>query len=122
MEKKIGDYAFIIGVVVAIILGIASQALGGAVVWLTSLLILAGLVIGFLNVTGKETKEFLWVSVALVVTAFAGNASGSLASVQVIGPYLQEIFKRILEVVVPATIVVALKDIWGLAKEGQEIK
>ncbi len=122
MEKKIGDYAFIIGVVVAIILGIASPALAGATTWLTSLLIVAGLAIGFLNVTGKETKEFLWVAVALVVTTFAGNASGTLASVQVLGPYLQGIFNSILAVVVPATIVVALKDIWGLAKEGQEFK
>ena len=122
MEKKIGDYAFIIGVVVAIVLGIASPALGSSVVWLTSLLIIAGLAIGFLNVTGKETKEFLWVSVALVVTAFAGNASGTLGTVQVIGPYLQGMFNSILAVVVPATIVVALKEICELAKEGQEIK
>ena len=122
MEEKMGDYAFIIGVVVAVVLGIASPALGGATTWLTSLLILAGLVIGFLNVTGKETKEFLMVSLALVITAFAGNASGTLGSVQVLGPYLQGILNSILAVVVPATIVVALKDIWGLTKEGQEMK
>ena len=119
MEKKIGDYSFIIGVIVAVVLGIAAPALGSsAVLWLTTLLILAGIAIGFLNVSGKETKDFLLVAVSLVIVAFAGNASGTLGNVQVIGAYLQGIFNSILAIVVPATIVVALKEIWELSKEG----
>jgi len=77
-----------------------------------------GLAIGFLNVSGKETKDFLLVAVSLVIVAFAGNASGTLGNVQVIGAYLQGIFNSILAIVVPATIVVALKEIWELSKEG----
>ena len=41
-----------------------------------------------------------------------------LGNVQVIGAYLQGIFNSILAIVVPATIVVALKEIWELSKEG----
>ncbi|MBI2108321.1 hypothetical protein HYU10_00195 [Candidatus Woesearchaeota archaeon] len=120
MEKKLGSYSFIVGVIVAIVLGVASPQLGvQAVTWLTSLLIVAGLVIGFLNVTGKETKEFLMVSVALVIVAFAGKDLVSLENVEIIGNYLQGIFQSVLAIVIPATIVVALKDIWELAKEGQ---
>jgi len=119
MEKKIGSYSFIVGVIVAVVLGIAASALGTATPWLISLLILAGLVVGFLNVSGKETKEFVLMSVSLVIVAFAGNASSTLGSVQVVGPYLQGILSSILAFVVPATVVVALKDIWGLAK-GEE--
>ena len=119
MEKKIGSYSFIIGVIVAVVLGIAASALGTAAPWLTSLLIIAGLVVGFLNISGKETKEFVLMSVSLVIVAFAGNASGTLGGVQVVGPYLQGIFNSIIAFVVPATVVVALKDIWALAK-GEE--
>jgi len=121
MEKKIGDYSFIIGVIVAVVLGIAQPALDSSwVTWLTTLLILAGLVIGFLNVSGKETKDFLLVAVSLVIVSYVATATGNnyLGNVQVIGAYLQGIFNSILSIVVPATIVVALKEIWELAKEG----
>src|SRR3989338_7117098 len=121
MEKKIGDYSFIIGVIVAVVLGIAQPALDSSwVTWLTTLLILAGLVIGFLNASGKETKDFLLVAVSLVIVSYVATATGNnyLGNVQVIGAYLQGIFNSILSIVVPATIVVALKEIWELAKEG----
>lgn len=117
MEKQIGNYSFIIGVILAVVLGLASQQLGTASAWLWSLLIVLGLVVGFLNVTGKETKEFLWVTVALVVVAFAGSAQiSSWSNVQVIGQYLSGIFNSILAFVIPASVVVALKDVWALAR------
>lgn len=117
MEKQIGNYSFIIGVIIAVVLGLASQQLGTASAWLWSLLIVLGLVVGFLNVTGKETKEFLWVTVALVVVAFAGSAQiSSWGNVQLIGQYLSGIFNSILAFVIPASVVVALKDVWALAK------
>ncbi len=120
MEKQIGSYSFIIGVIVAVVLGLAATQLGSAAPWLWSLLVVLGLVVGFLNVSGKETKEFLWVTVALVVVAFAGSAQiNSWSNVELIGPYLKAIFDAILAFVVPATVVVALKDVWDLAKGGE---
>lgn len=117
MEKQIGNYSFIIGVIVAVVLGLAAPKLGTATAWLWSLLIVLGLVVGFLNISGKETKEFLWVTVALVVVAFAGSAQiSSWSNVELIGPYLKGIFDAILAFVVPATVVVALKDVWDMAK------
>lgn len=120
MEKQIGNYAFIIGVIIAVVLGLASGQLGGAAVWLWSLLVVLGLAVGFLNVSGKETKEFLWVAVALVVVAFAGSAQiGFWEDVKFIGTYLQGVFNNILAFVVPTTIVVALKDVWALARSNE---
>ena len=86
MEKQVGNYSFIVGVIIAVVLGLAAPMLGTATTWLWSLLVVLGLIVGFLNVSGKETKEFLWVTVALVVVAFAGSAQiGSWANVQFIG-------------------------------------
>ncbi len=120
MEKKIGHYSFIVGVILAIILGLFSTFLGAAAMWLTSLLVLLGLVVGFLNVTGKETKEFLLVATILVIVSFAGG-SGSLASLEAfgIGAYLVGIFEQIMAFVIPAAIVVALKDVLSLAQNPQ---
>jgi len=120
MEKKIGNYSFIIGVIVAVVLGLASAQLGSAEAWLWSLLIVLGLVVGFLNVSGKETKDFLLVTVSLVIVAYAGSAQiSSWNNVQFIGVYIKGIFDSILALVVPASVVVALKEVWELAKGEQ---
>jgi len=118
MEKQIGNYSFIIGVIIAMVLGLAAQKTGSAEPWLWSALVVLGLIVGFLNVSGKETKEFLWVTVALVVVAYAGSAQVKSweTQVQIIGPYLKSIFDSILAFVVPASIIVALKEVWELAK------
>jgi len=115
MDKRVGNYSFIIGVIIAIVLGVVS--LGAAQPWLASLLVVLGLIVGFLNVTGKETKEFLLVAVVLIVAAAMGGASATLGGVQYIGPYLSGILTQVLAFVVPATVIVALKDIWGLGQQ-----
>jgi len=117
MEEKIGRYSFIGGVIIAIVLGLVpGDTLGTASAWLISLLVLLGLIVGFLNVTGKETKEFMTVATVLIIAAFAGGAEGTLSQVQIIGQYLQGIFHSVLAFVVPATVIVGLKDIWSLGQ------
>ncbi|MBI2207882.1 hypothetical protein HYU50_00125 [Candidatus Woesearchaeota archaeon] len=117
MEEKIGHYSFIAGVIIAFVLGLASSYLGAqAVAWLTSLLVVLGSVVGFINVTGKETKEFMLVATVLIIAAFAGGATDILGGVEVVGPYLKGIFLHILAFVVPATVVVGLKDVWSLGQ------
>lgn len=116
MDKRVGNYSFIIGVIIAIVLGVFS--LGTATPWLASLLVVLGLIVGFLNVAGKETKEFLLVAVVLVIAASMGGASATLGGVRYIGQYLSGIFTQVLAFVVPATVIVALKDIWSLGQVG----
>ncbi len=115
MDKRVGNYSFIIGVIIAIVLGVVS--LGAITPWLASLLVVLGLIVGFLNVTGKETKEFLLVATVLIIAASMGAGAGAyLQGVTIIGDYLAGIFGQLLAFVVPATIVVALKDIWALGQ------
>ena len=117
VDKRVGGYSFIIGVILAIVLGLASGALGAeAATWLGSLLVVLGLIVGFLNVTGKETKEFLIVAAILVLVAYAGNAATGLGGVLYLGSYIAAIFNQLLAFVVPATIIVALKEILALAQ------
>ena len=114
MDKRVGNYSFIIGVIIAIVLGIVS--LGAATPILASLLVILGLIVGFLNVTGGETQEFLIVAIILIIVAGMGGAGATLEGVEIIGDYLVGIFTQILAFVVPATVVVALKDIWRLGQ------
>ena len=117
MDKRVGSYSFIAGVVIAVILGLFAAYITGQVsAILISLLVLLGLIVGFMNVAGKETKEFLTVGVILAVVAYVGGAA-ELGKIMYIGSYLVSIFSNIMAFVVPAVIVVGLKDVLRLAKE-----
>ena len=99
--QKVGSWAFIIGVLIAIIAGFFPLS-----PVLTSILIVLGLIVGFLNITGTETNQFLFAALVLVVVAGVGG--GLLSQIQTIGEVLKTIFAGMMTFVVPATIVVAL--------------
>ncbi|MBI3027667.1 hypothetical protein HYY70_06165 [Candidatus Woesearchaeota archaeon] len=68
--RKLGEWAFIIGVVLAILFGlIPSQWEGMA----TLVLVVLGLIVGFLNVTEKESTPFLVAAAALMITGLSGS-------------------------------------------------
>ena len=112
LVAKVGSWAFIIGVVVALLIGVFST--GGAPI-ATTVLIVLGLIVGLLNVTGRETTPFLLASVSLVIVSYMGGPV--LSAVAQIGPVLESILGAITTFVIPATIIVALKAIYALAHD-----
>ncbi|MBI2574745.1 hypothetical protein HYV82_02575 [Candidatus Woesearchaeota archaeon] len=111
---KIGSWAFILGVIIAVVAGVLQAQSETPSPMLTSLLIVLGLVVGFLNVTGKETTPFLLATVSLVIVSMGGDVLGKVATV---GPYISGVLGSIMTFVVPATIIVALKAIYALASD-----
>ncbi|MBI2558352.1 hypothetical protein HYW20_03440 [Candidatus Woesearchaeota archaeon] len=115
MAGKMGEWAFVIGVLVAVLIGLFSSKLSGDVKgWLVLLLVVLGLIVGFLNVSEKESTPFLVAAAALLVTGTAGD---TLMIIPTIGDYLSGIVKAIAVFVAPAAIVVALKSIKSLASD-----
>ena len=113
MAGKMGEWSFVIGIVLAILLGfVPSDWLGMA----TLVLVVLGLLVGFLNITEKETTPFLVASIALLATS---NAAGSLGKIppEALGRFLVGAVYNIAAFVAPAAIVVAIKAIWALAKD-----
>lgn len=110
---KVGSWAFIIGVVIALIVGLTANVEESPII--TSIIVVLGLIVGFLNVTGRETTPFLLAALSLVlVSEFGGN---SLSQVTYIGRYLGGTLTALMFFVVPATIIVALKAIYALAHD-----
>ncbi|MEK6933046.1 MAG: hypothetical protein AABW56_04620 [Nanoarchaeota archaeon] len=105
-SSKIGGWAFILGVVVAVLIGLFGNL---SPLWLTILVVL-GLLVGFLNVTGAESTDFLLAAVALVIVVAFGR--DVLSAVALLGRVLE----AMIAFVVPATVVVALKAIYSLAR------
>jgi hypothetical protein len=112
--NSVGGWAFIVGVIIALGLGILS-AIGIPLNWLLGILVVAGLVVGFFNVGGDETHRYLVAAAVLVIVASLGSAS--LGAVPLLGAYLATTLQTLLLFVVPATVVVALKEIYAIAKD-----
>src|SRR3989338_5664542 len=118
MASKLGQWAFIIGVVLAMAIGLFSANIESSTRGtLSLLLVLLGLVVGFLNVTEKETVPFLVAAAALMLTA---TSVGTLQSIDLgvgLGNYLAGIVSQIGVFVAPGAVIVAIKAIYSLARD-----
>lgn len=116
VTNKVIAYAFTIGVIAALVLGlIAGWLPASSVPYLTTILILAGIIVGFFNIGPNETKDYVLYVTALVIVTSFGQAA--LGSVQVIGPYLESVLKSIMAFVMPSVIIVAIKAVINLARD-----
>lgn len=117
MAKKnvIGAWAFLIGVILAVIIGVFGLSTTEGI-WAVILVVL-GLIIGLLNIGGVELKDFLLAGTVLVVVSAMGGTT--LTSLTTAG-YIEKIVPVLQALVVlftPATIVVALKAVFAMAKK-----
>ncbi len=78
-------------------------------------LIILGIVIGFLNVTNDESIKFLVSAVALVLLTgpFLGLVAQNLIQTAVLGKF----FGNLIALIVPAAIIVSLKELFLTAKD-----
>ena len=106
----IGHWVFIVAVVVALLAGFFQMFRGPVA---TSLLVILGILVGLLNVTEKETMNYLLAAIAMVIVAGLGSAV--LGTVQYIGVYLQRILSAVMVFVIPTAVIVALKSIYRIA-------
>jgi hypothetical protein len=103
---QIGKWAFTVGLVIAIVGG-----LGFGQTWFAWLLVLLGLIVGFLNVTDREAQKFLLAAIGLIVAA---TAWGLLPYV---GGYLSAILNNVVAFIGAAVVVVALKVLFETAQD-----
>jgi hypothetical protein len=112
--KQIGNWAFILGVLIAVVAGLASGMLDATVAgYIPLVLVILGLVVGFLNIGAKEVNDFLIAAIALAV--LSGAAAG-LGTVPMLGMYLVAMVQYVAAFVSPAALVVALKAVYTLGK------
>ncbi|MEM3405749.1 MAG: hypothetical protein QW117_02110 [Candidatus Pacearchaeota archaeon] len=111
-KKKniVGAWAFLIGVILALILGLFSEQIANQA-WIRVVLVIIGILIGLFNISGQESLKFLLIGTSLVLVSSLGGQF--LLSLNIIGP----IFAYLIYLFTPATIVVAIKSAFALAKD-----
>ncbi len=118
MDKRIGQYAFIGSILLALVLGIITPM---AVInqqvseWLISILVVLGVLVGFFNVPEKQKKEYFVAATVLIIAAGIGQSANFLGGIVYAGEYLRAIFQALLAVVIPAVTVATLKELWNMS-------
>jgi len=115
-ENLVGAYAFLAGIVLALLIGFfAGQNTNPLILGILSLL---GLIVGFF-VAESHVQTFLLASISLVIVSSAGMQGLVLSAAVMginIGKIITSLLGALLFLFVPATIVVALKTVFSLAK------
>lgn len=111
-QNLIGAWAFLIGVILALIIGLFGIEISS--IW-GGLLILLGILIGLFNIQSSEVKDFLLTGVVLVIlSSFGGSILQNITINDV--AYIKLVLDALVALFVPATIIVALKSVFSLAK------
>jgi len=101
--NAVGRWAFILGIIVAALLGFVTFG------YSTLVLVILGLIVGFVNVAEKETTNYLVAVVALLVIGLGGlqvfNILGSL------NIWIQTVLASFVTFVAASGLVVAVKSI-----------
>lgn len=104
----LGSWAFLIGVILAVIFGFFQ--VGGIGMGVTYFLVVLGVIVGLLNIADEEVTPFLMAGAILVIVATLGQ--GVVSAV----PLFDRILQALTVLFVPATIIVALKHVFSLAR------
>ncbi|MDD4049796.1 MAG: hypothetical protein PHX47_02190 [Candidatus ainarchaeum sp.] len=98
--EKIGAFAFLGGILISIIFGLIYNI--NHPVWLSTVLIILGLVVGLLNIEDKNISLFLIASITFIAT------SNSINAIPVIGDVLRGVLVNLVYFVAPAALVVSI--------------
>ncbi|MFA6329496.1 MAG: hypothetical protein WCX64_02300 [Candidatus Micrarchaeia archaeon] len=119
--QTIGSYAFLVGVLLALVVGFfGGFGIGSEIILLT--LGVLGLIVGLVNITEKEIVPFLVAAIAInvslgslstviknvlgIIPAFAGIAAGIVTALNYLMVFVS-----------PAAAVVAIIAIWNMSKD-----
>ena len=123
-ENSIGAWAFLLGVILAVIIGVSTssflsiESITKYSPQIYGILIILGLLVGFfIKTSGRDSQTFLFTGAIIVIVSKFGmeSVTGSLIGIG-IGDVVSSTFAALLALFVPATIIVALKAVFGIAK------
>jgi len=114
--EKVGSWAFIIGVILAIVIGLFGKYIGIPVTSTSVVLVLGllGVIVGILNVTDREVGLFLIATIAFLSAAIA--LDNVLKAVPVVGDIIIPVIGCIALFVAPGAAIISIKALWDISK------
>ena len=112
MLKGIRDWrklVFLLGILVAIIVGIFGEFRGVGL-----LLLFLGLIVGFISIEKKDNVNFMIAVLTLLMVINVSNLIKIDDIIPKLGSYLQAIIINVAIFMSPAAVIVALKEVYNL--------
>lgn len=104
--SQIGRYLFLGGIILSVVTGLAGDF---GIPNLGVVLVVLGAIVGFLNVSGAESRTFLIAGIAFLATA------GALNGLPALGAHISGIAANLSAFAGPAVLIVALKSLLSTA-------
>jgi len=120
LAGTIGLLAFLVGIILAIVGGIGYQDYSS----ITLALVIMGILVGLLNITGKEVLPLLIAAIALIVvgTGGIGGDKGVFGALNDLGggagTKINAIVAYLATFMAPAAVISAFRAIWAIARPG----
>ena len=108
-NSKVGRWAFLVGIVIAILLGFVSFAYSSLV------LFILGLIVGFINITEKEVTSYLIAVIALLVVGISGLQVLDVFGT-IVNNWIQTVLTSFVIFVAASGLVVAVKSVLQMSK------
>ena len=107
----IGFMAFALGLLIAIVAGVVAPSNSIIII----VLIVLGVIVGVLNITGREIVPLLVATIALVVVGnvFEPITAGGMGTV------LDNILSLVATLMAPAAVIVAVRALWAIGFPGE---
>ncbi len=109
--KKVGKKAFLAGLVIAVL----ASFITGYAAAVALVLFLLGLVVGFLNISEKDSSKFLIAAIALLTGGIASMSA--VAMLGIVITFLNTVLGTLVVFIGAAALVVAVKTIYQTGKE-----
>ena len=121
VRKFVGSWAFFVGVILAlsvgIFLGLAGIEIQDNILGTSmAILLVIGIIIGLFNITERETASFLFSGLALIIASALGSGISSFMP-DIVAITWGLTLSALLAIFVPATIIVAIKHVFAYAKD-----
>jgi len=120
LAGTIGLLAFFVGIILAIVGGIGYHDNSGIILTL----VIVGILVGLLNITGKEVLPLLIAAIALIVvgTVGLGGDKGVFGALNDLGgeagTKINAIVAYLATFMAPAAVISAFRAIWAVARPG----
>ena len=123
-ENNFSAWIFLAGVVLAVVIGISASSflpfeeLQSYSKEIYTILVFLGILVGyFTQITGRESQTFLIAGTIIVIVSRFGMESVTSSLIGIgLGDTVSSTFGALLALFVPATIIVALKTVFSVAK------
>lgn len=116
-ENLIGAYAFLVGIVLAIIFGLITKSPEEATSLFYSILVFIGIIIGLAKSGDEDSSVFLIASISLIIVGSLGTEPIKFISQNnYVVSSLRNILTSLVILFIPVTIIVALKTVFSITK------